>query len=186
MSTLPEAKGPVLLGLLQDSKETLAGGTSELVSALPEEIRASSFESKVRHASWYPYAALAGLLDTYSGLLAPGRPAAFEDVGARSAARDLNTLLKAWALISSPARIADMPAMIWNQRFRHAGKASTEKGESWFRFTISGFPGIHPLHCRMLTGYGDSWGKRWTSSFVNSHDRCVHRGDADCSFVSRW
>lgn len=179
-------KGPVLLGILRDAKEMLAGGARELVRALPDELRDAHFGADILHGAWYPYEALAALLDTYSNLLAPGGPQLIQEVGARLAARDLNTLLKAWSLISSPSRIADMPAMIWQQRFRNAGVASTEKGESSFRFTISGFPRIHPLHCEMLTGYGGAWGRQWAKSFANTHDRCVHRGDPDCSFLSQW
>jgi hypothetical protein len=182
----PELKGPVLRGVLRDAKEMLAGGAAQLVAALPREVRQAHFGQNVLPGGWYPYETLSILLDTYSRLLAPGRPEAIQEVGARSAGRDLNTLLKAWSLVSSPSRIADMPAMIWRQRFRNAGEAASEKGDSSFRFTIAGFPGIHPLHCEMLTGYGRAWGRQWAKRFENTHDRCVHRGGADCSFFSSW
>lgn len=187
MDTLrPELKGPVLRGVLRDAKEMLPGGAAQLVAALPQEVRQAHFGQNILPGGWYPYEALSVLLDAYSRLLAPGRPETIQEVGARSAGRDLNTLLKAWSLVSSPSRIADMPAMIWRQRFRNAGAAASEKGVSSFRFTIAGFPGIHPLHCEMLTGYGRAWGRQWAKSFENTHDRCVHRGGGDCSFFSSW
>ena len=181
-----ELKGPVLRGVLRDAKETLTGGAAALVRALPRDIREAHFGESILQGAWYPYEALGALLETHLRLLDPGRPQAMQEVGARSAGRDLNTLLKAWSLVSSPSRIADMPALIWRQRFRNAGLASSEKGESSFRFTIADFPGIHPLHCEMLTGYGRAWGRQWAKSFENSHDRCVHRGASECSFFSSW
>jgi hypothetical protein len=72
------------------------------------------------------------------------------------------------------------------QRFRNAGSGVVEKGERSFRFTITDFPQIHPLHCGMLTGNGQTTGKRSVKTFSTSHDHCVHRGDRDCSFLSEW
>lgn len=153
---------------------------------LPDDVREAQFGTRILHGSWYPYSMLAVLLRAYLELLGPGQPQLIREVGARSAQRDLNTLLKAWSVISSPSRVAEMPAVIWRQRFRNAGVAEAEKGESSFRFTIAGFPEISPLHCEMLSGYGLAWGRVWTKEFSSVHDRCVHRGNADCSFLSRW
>ena len=102
------------------------------------------------------------------------------------AQRDFTTLFKAYALISSPQRLADVPRKIWVQRFRNAGTADSEPGDRSFRFTISGFPGIHPMQCEILTGYGLTVGRQKTTSFTNVHDRCVHRGGVDCSWRSTW
>lgn len=181
-----EVKGAVLRGILKDVKEKSPGGIPNLMDALPEDIRTAHFEAPVLHGSWFPYRALGALLEAYSGLIAPNQPQIFREVGRRTAERDVNTLLKVYAAVSSPIRFADATATVWGQRFRYVGTNSVEKGDRSFRFTISGFPGIHPLHCELLTGYGQSTGLRAAKTFHAVHDRCVHRADGECSFLSRW
>ena len=181
-----EVKGAVLRGILKDVKEECSGGISGLLDLLPDEIRTTTLAVKVFHSTWYPYRAFAALLEGYAALIATDDPTIFREIGDRTAERDANTLLKVYASISSPIRLADVSARVWSQRFRNAGTGVVEKDERSFRLTISGFPDIHPLHCELLTGYGRSTGLRSTKTFSTVHDRCVHRGDADCSFLSQW
>jgi len=181
-----EVKGAVLRGILRDAKEHCPGGVPRLVDALPEDIRSSPFGAPILHSSWYPYRALGMLLETYSRLIAPHNPRVFRQVGLRTAELDVTTLLKVYAAISSPMRFADASARVWEQRFRNAGTSDVEKGDDSFRFSIRGFAEIHPLHCELLTGYGQSTGLRAAKTFTVVHDRCVHRGDSHCSFLSRW
>ncbi|HSM51068.1 MAG TPA: hypothetical protein VLA75_06680, partial [Thermoanaerobaculia bacterium] len=178
--------GSILRGVFRDAKESIPGGITRLMEGVPSGIRGAHFSSNIIHGMWYPYEAFAALLDALSRAPAHGRPEAFRQLGERMAERDLTTLLRVYAMITSPTRLAEVPRKIWEQRFRGAGVAASEVGEMSFRFTISGFPGIHPLHCELLTGYGLATGRRSTRTFDNVHDRCVHRGDRECSFLSRW
>ncbi len=180
-----ELKGAVLRGVLRDAKE-LPGGIDGLLQKVPADDRDTYFASNIIHGSWYSYRAFAALLDAYAKLPGHGGAAAFRRLGERMAQRDFTTMLKAYALISSPARLADVPRKVWVQRFRSAGTAGSEPGDRRFRFTISGFPDIHPMQCEILTGYGLAVGRQKMKSFANQHDRCVHRGDADCSWLSTW
>lgn len=181
-----ELKGSILRGVLRDAKESVRGGIPRVMEALPPEIREVDFGRNIFHGMWYPYTAFAALLDGYGRAMGAAGPSVFQQLGMRMAERDFTTLLKAFAMVSGPARLADVPRKIWVQRFRGAGTASSEPGDRSFRFTISDFPGIHPKHCELLTGYGLASGRNKTSAFTNTHDRCVHRGDRDCSYLSRW
>ena len=42
--------------------------------------------------------------------------------------------------------------------------------------------------CRAIhqDGYGLATGRQKTSNFSSVHDRCVHRGNLDCSWLSEW
>jgi len=180
-----ELKGAVLRGLMRDAK-TLPGGIPALLEKIPGEARAAYFASNIVHGMWYSYQALAVLLDAYSGVLGTGGGVEFRQLGVRMADRDFNTLLKIYAMVATPTRLADAPRQIWIQRFRNAGVATSEPGDHSFRFTIAGFPGIHPMQCEILSGYGGAVGKRKTASFKTVHDRCVHRGGQDCSWISTW
>lgn len=184
-----ELKGSGLRGVLKDAKERCDGGIPALIEALPSDIREAHFSQPILHARWYPYEAFGALLDAHVHVVGRGNPQEISDLGGRMAARDFNTLLKIYSKLSSPQRLAGVPNRVWSQRFRDAGHATSEpgaKGERRFRFTIDGFPGIHPLHCHLLTGYGLAAGLRWAETFTNTHDRCVHRGDNECSFLSEW
>ncbi len=102
------------------------------------------------------------------------------------AERDFTTLLEPSALVASPARLAAVPVRIWEQRFRNAGVARSERGDNNFRFTIEGFPEMHRMLCETLTGYGEAVGRNKVSSSTNTHDQCVHRGDKVCSWLTTW
>ncbi len=184
-TTDAELKGSVLRGLLRDAKE-LPGGIPALMQKVPEEDRKAYFQHNIIHGSWYSYRAFAALLDAYSALPGHGSPTAFRRTGERMAERDFTTLFKAYAIISSPQRLADVPRRIWVQRFRNAGAAESEPTERSFRFTVAGFSGIHPMQCEILTGYGQAVGRRKTGSFTTVHDRCVHQGGRECSWLSTW
>ena len=183
---MAELKGLILRGVFRDAKEMLPGGIDRLMQGVVPTIRETFFASKIIHGSWYPYEAFAALLEAYSK--APGFAGsdAFVSLGKRMADRDITGLLKVYAMVASPVRLAEVPQNVWAQRFRSAGSGSTEKGESSFRFTITGFPGIHRLHCQLLTGYGLATGLGKSKSFTTVHDRCVHKGDSACSFLSTW
>jgi len=183
---MAELKGTILRGMFRDAKENLPGGIDRLMQGVAPTIVEAYFATNIIHGSWYPYEAFAALLEAYSN--APGftGPNAFVDLGKRMAERDINSLLKVYAMVASPSRLADVPPKVWAQRFRNAGSGRTEKGESSFRFTITGFPGIHRLHCELLTGFGLDTGLRKSKSFATVHDRCVHKGDSVCSFLSTW
>ena len=183
---MAEVRGAVLRGILKDAKHSYAGGARGLVQSLPEDVRNDYFRSPIAAGGFYPYEVFATLIETYADLISPGQPKVMQEVGARTAQFDFNTLTKAYAALSSPIRIADMPSRLWAQRFKDAGSAASEKGETHFRFTIYEFPQIHRLHCEILTGYGRFSGEQFNKNFTNTHDRCVHRGDPDCSFLAKW
>jgi hypothetical protein len=180
-----EVKGAVLLGLLKDAK-SLPGGIPELMEMMSADVREAYFASNIVHGKWYSYGALASLLDAYSRLPGKGGAAHFRELGARMAERDFTSLLKIYAMVATLARLADVPRQVWVQRFRNAGTASSQMGDKNFRCTISEFPEIHPLLCEILTGYGGSVGHQKDGRFFTVHDRCVHRGDPDCSWLSTW
>ena len=183
---IAELKGTILRGVLRDAKENLPGGIDRLMQGVAPTIVETCFATNIIHGSWYSYEAFAALLEAYSKAPGFSGPDAFVNLGKRLAERDLTSLLKVYAMVASPVRLADVPQKVWTQRFRNAGSGSTEKGESSFRFTITGFPDIHRLHCELLTGYGLDTGLRKSKSFATVHDRCVHKGDAACSFLSSW
>ncbi|GEM_PF-6066984 len=180
-----EVKGAALLGLLSEAK-TLPGGIASLLELIPAGVRTTYFASSIVHGKWYSYEALAALLDAYSKIPGHSGEAGFRELGVRMSERDFTTLLKIYAMVATPTRLADAPRQIWLQRFRNAGVATSEPGDHSFRFGIAGFPGIHPMQCQILTGYGGAVGRRRTATFTTVHDRCVHRGDRDCSWNSTW
>lgn len=184
-ATKPQTKGSVLRGVLRDAKEQ-PGGIPAVLDRVSDDDREAFFGKNILHSLWYPYEALSVLLDAYALVLGGHKAMAFRELGARMAERDFTTLLKAYALISTPTRLAGAPARIWSQRFRNAGEACAEPGDRCFRFTIEGFPEMHPLLCEILTGYGLTVGRQKTASFTNTHDRCISRGDACCSWMSTW
>jgi hypothetical protein len=183
---MAELKGTILRGVFRDAKENLPGGIERLMQGVAPTITEAHFASNIIHGSWYPYEAFAALLEAYSEVPGFASPNAFVNLGKRMAERDISSLLKVYATVASPLRLAEVPQKVWAQRFRNAGTGRTEKGESNFRFTITGFPGIHRLHCELLTGYGLNTGLRKSKSFATVHDRCVHKGDSVCSFLSTW
>lgn len=183
--SVAELKGAVLLGMMRDAK-TLPGGIPNLLEKMPADVRATYFAASIVHSMWYSYRALAALLDAYSQVLGHAGGADFREIGVRMAERDFTTLLKIYAMVATPTRLADVPRQIWLQRFRNAGVATSEAGDHNFRFTIAGFPGIHPMQCEILSGYGGAVGQRKAASFKTVHDRCVHRGGKDCSWNSTW
>lgn len=183
---MAELKGSVLRGVFRDAKEIVPGGTERLKQALPQHIREAHFSSNIIHGSWYPYEAFSALLDAYAELPGNSRLEAFRRLGERMAERDFTTLLKVYAMVVSPRRLADVPRKVWEQRFRGAGSATCVVGERDFRFTISDFPSIHPMHCAIMVGYGEFAGRRNTKTFTSLHDQCVHSGSRVCSFLSQW
>lgn len=180
-----ELKGAVLLGLLRDAK-SLPGGVAALMETMSADVRQTYFASSIVHGKWYSYDALAALIDAYSRLPGQGGAKSFRELGTRMAERDFTSLLKIYAMVATLARLADVPRQIWVQRFRNAGVASSQLGDHSFRFTISEFPEMHPMLCEILTGYGGAVGRQKDDGFVTLHDRCVHRGDPDCSWNSTW
>jgi hypothetical protein len=183
---MAELKGSILRGVFRDAKESIPGGIARLMEGVPPEIRKAHLSSNIIHGMWYPYEAFSALLDAFARAPGHSRPEAFRQLGARMAERDMTGLLRVYAMVTSPVRLAEVPRKIWEQRFRGAGSGSNEAGERSFRFTISGFPEIHPMHCQVLIGYAVATGRRNTKSFDTVHDRCVHRDDSTCSFLSSW
>lgn len=181
----PEVKGSVLRGVLRDAKDR-PGGIVALMERIPEEKREEFFGSKIYHGFWYSYEALAVLFDAYREGMGSVDADAIRATGARMAQRDMTTLLKAYSMVVTPSRLAAIPVRIWEQRFRNAGRSDSERGDRSFRFTISDFPEMHPMLCEILTGYGQQVGLQKTKDFKNTHDRCIHRGDPDCSWLTTW
>jgi len=183
-STAVEVKGVALRGVLKDAKEH--GGVARLMDAIPAEARRRYFGETILHSVWYPYAAFASVLEAYDATSGRGSVSALRELGARTAARDQSSLLRVFALFTTPQRVADAGCTVWEQRFRGTGKMTvSDRIDRGWRLNIA-FTGIHPLHCEFLTGYGLASGKRWVESFSVQHDRCVHRGAADCSFHAHW
>ncbi len=182
-----KVKGVVLRGVLRDVKELAPGGIPRFMEALPATVRTADFSRNIVHGMWCRYEAFAALLETYLAQVGFGRASAVVDLGRRAAERDLGTLLKIYAAVSSPHRVGSHAAAVWNQRFQNAGAmAFEEKEERSYRLTLSGFRAIHPLNCEFLTGYGAGAGRTWVASYTVVHDRCVHRGQANCSWLSTW
>lgn len=180
-----EVKGAVLRGVLRDAKDT-PGGIPALLEKMPEATRQRFFKTNILHGLWYSYEALAALLDAYERIPSNASASAARALGARMAERDFTTLLKVYALVASPLRLAGVPVKIWEQRFRNAGTSKSEPSDGRFRFTVLGFPWMHPMLCEILTGYGQAVGRRRTATFKTVHDRCVHRGHTECSWLSTW
>lgn len=180
-------KGVVLRGVLRDVKETAPGGIPKFLQHLPADIREKDFAHNIVHGMWCRYDAFAALLETYVKQVGFGRTSAVVDLGKRAAERDLGTLLKIYAAVSSPHRVGRHATAVWNQRFQNAGTMSVAaKEDASFRLVLEGFRGIHPLNCEFLTGYGLGAGRTWVASFQVVHDQCVHRGGGVCSWASRW
>lgn len=187
MAEAAKVKGVVLRGVLRDVKEVAPGGIPRFMEALPPAIRSADFSHNIVHGMWCRYEAFAALLETYLAQVGFGRASAVVDLGRRAAERDLGTLLKIYAAVSSPHRVGGHAASVWNQRFQGCGTMTVpDKGERSFRLTLTGFRAIHPLNCEFLTGYGAGAGRTWVASFKVVHDRCVHRGQVDCSWLSTW
>jgi hypothetical protein len=184
---MAEVKGVVLRGVLRDVKENHPGGIPPFLDRLSEDVRQAHFGSAVLHGRWYPYEVFGTLLEVFSERVGRGNRQSTVDLGSRSAERDLGTILKAYAFMTSPHKVGDHSRTVWSQRFRDAGEITVvDKTDNGFRLELTSFPTVHPLHCHFLIGYGIGAGHRWKSSFEVTHDRCVHRGDPLCAFSARW
>ncbi len=127
------------------------------------------------------------LRDTKENLPGGGRAEVIEDLGSRTAQRDLNSILKIYAALSSTYRVGQHSTMVWSQRFKNAGVMTmADKKDRSFRLNLENFSDIHRHHCSFLAGYGRQMGLTWEKTFKVIHDQCVHRGAGSCSWLGTW
>lgn len=183
--TKAQAKGTAIRGLLRDIKETHPPGISDILSRLPDDLRAH-FEKPILHAVWYPYEVFTGLLDIMFERIGRGKPDYLIELGRRSVERDLNTFYKMVLSIASPKILGERSRTFWSAKFRPGEFQVTDVTRDGYLLILRDFPMIHPSHCLVLQGYIQALGEHWRKDLVTTHETCVHHRGEYCSWRCRW
>jgi hypothetical protein len=182
---MAKIKGFGLRGLLKFAKEKgVAPG--DIVRKLPEAIR-PIFAEPIMHGDFYPYEAFGALLEVVDAELGKGDGAFVREFGQFAARQDVGGIFRIVSFITSPETAVKRAGVFWS-RYCDTGKLVTEEARAGaFRVAMENFPGIHPLHCRLLEGWIVGLGEVWGVKEIRSEQiECVHRGGTRCVFAGGW
>jgi hypothetical protein len=183
------ASGRAFLGLIRHVRDQK--GTDPLRAVLAESPDATRvvFARPIRLMEWHPYDSFIGFLRAADRVLGRGDLAFCRDLGAVAGRRDLGTILRVFAALSSAERLIRSCGKVWGDYYRNAGRM---EAVSWTpedtRVRIYDFPQMDAAHCRLMEGWMISTME--TIGFRvsrDAHERtCTTRGGAHHEFVCTW
>ncbi len=185
-----QIKGFAIRGLLKFVKESgYEGGIARLLTKI-SPAAAGHFEERILSSVWYPYEAYSALLTTAMNELAAenqDRRALAERLGAFAGRQDAGAVFRVVAAITSLERVVTKSPMFWRRYCNRGDLEVVEVEAGRLVVRLVDFPGIHPAHCRLITGWilglGEANGAR-EASVEKTH--CVHDGDSRCEYQGRW
>ena len=184
---MAQIKGTAIRGLLKRVKETgYAGGIPAILAELPPA-SLKTFDHRILASGWYPYDSYGDLLTVVHRRLHGERDDALVELGRWLAKQDAGTTLKIFALFASVETMLQRGPFFW-PRHCDTGVFETvdvQKGSGVG--VLRDFPGVHPLHCRLLAGWVEGMAVVAGAHTVRSEKvKCVHRGDAWCEYRGSW
>ncbi len=183
---MAKVKGAAIRGVLKYVKSSgLTGGIGSVVAALPVEAR-TAFEAPILVSHWYPYQAFAALLEELDRRFEHEKDL-FHQYGRWSARQDAGTIFRLVSVFASVERLLPMSTLFWSRHCDSGRFETTQVQKGGGVGLLRGFPEIHPLHCRLLTGWIEGMVTVVGAGEVHvQHTRCVHRGDELCEFTGTW
>jgi hypothetical protein len=143
----------------------------------------------VRASLWYPYPAFTGLLRAAERVLGDNNRGLSRELGAMGGKRDIGTAFRVFAALASPERLIRGCHRIWPAYYRDAGvmEARDWRPERTV-VRISGFPGMHPSHCRLMEGWmiATMTAIGYQVAGDAQESSCTNRGDEFHEFECSW
>jgi hypothetical protein len=188
---LPEVSGAAFLGLIRHVKDANGGGAP----ALDAIVRAAGpgtqavFAQPIRLMSWFPYSAYTSFLVGIDRTLGRGDLSYCRTLGEFAGSRDLGTVFRIYKALSSAERLIRSCTKVWATYHRNAG---TMEAISWRPeetvLRITGFPGMHRGHCRLMEGWMISTMENIGCRVLPGAREiaCASKGAAYHEFACRW
>jgi hypothetical protein len=150
----PLASGRAFLGIIRHIKDSWSGtALSDVVSTAGPATR-EVFRHPIRGSHWYPYPAFVQFLIATDKAFGKGDLRLCTQLGAAAGKRDLGSIFRVYVALSSAEHLIRSCAKVWPTYYRNMG---TMEAVSWTAdrtiLRISGFPGMHPAHCRLMEGW---------------------------------
>ena len=183
-----QASGRAFLGLIRHVREKGPEALARVLEAAPEPTRVV-FARPIRVMDWHPYEAFIGFLRAADRVHGKGDLAVCRELGAAAGKRDLGTILRVFAALSSAERLIRSCGKVWGDYYRNAGRM---EAVSWdpddTRVCIYDFPQMDPGHCRLMEGWMIATME--TIGFDVSRDArergCTSRGAPHHEFACKW
>lgn len=186
----PMVMGASLLGFFKFLKDQPdGGGKLERVLAVLPAASAAECRKKVIAIAEYPYPVFADFLRACDKALGAGDLTYCRRLGAYAGARDVQVLIKMAKNQPTPADVIALSGMFWKNYHLHSGEFRFEDvTPDHTVFRITGFPQMHPAHCRLLEGYFTQALQELKRQVVEPfHEtRCMSQGAPDHEFVGKW
>ena len=187
---MTQIRGFAIRGLLHYAK-TNGLSPTHLVTELPEAAR-PVFAKQIFHSELYPYEGFVELVHLLARRL--GASAGIDagtfahELGRASAREDLKGIFQVAALLSSPEKAVHRAPSYWTRYCDTGTMVEEEIRPGYFRIALEGFPGIDPLHCKLIEGWNEAgiastWG---TKNVRVTQTECVHRAGKRCVFEGTW
>ncbi len=178
------------LGLLKQLRARFGG--EALAPVLPTwgPALAQVVASRVGKTDWYPYPALVELLDGAERELGSGDGSLVASLGEGAARSDLSggafSILR---MLGSPRHLIGSCERVWPRYYQNAGRmiaVAREPDNTVLR--IVDFPGMAPMHCRMMEGWMRSAMTQLGATVLpgGRETTCTSTGGPWHEFACRW
>ena len=184
----PEVSGRAFLGHIKHLKTE--GGDQRLKDVLGKagaKVNAI-FSERIRIMGWYPYEAYRDFLIAIDKTLGKGDLSFCRELGTTAGQRDMGTIYKIYCMMASAATLIGSCNKFWLSYYRSAGSMEAiQSAPEKTVLRISGFPTMHPAHCRLMEG--------WISATMASvgfevltieETQCTSRGGSFHDFTFSW
>ena len=187
---MTQIRGFAIRGLLHYAKSKGLSPT-HLVTELPATA-SPVFARQIFHSELYPYEGFVELVHLLERRL--GAPLGIDagtfahELGRAAAREDIKGIFQVAALLSSPEKAVHRAPTYWARYCDTGTMVEQEIRPGYFRMALEGFPGIDPLHCRLIEGWNEGgidsvWG---TKNVQVKQVECVHRSGTRCVFEGKW
>ncbi len=149
-----EVRGSAFLGPLQHVRERIGGdGLQDVVAQAGPGVH-EVFAHPIRKLTYYPYGSYIDFLCGIDRRLGKSNFTYGRVLGEEAGRRDLGTIFRVFAALSSPERLIRSSTRVWSDYYRNAGRMAAEAWEPERTvLRIYDFPAMHPVHCRLMEGW---------------------------------
>jgi hypothetical protein len=184
----PAASGRAFLGLVRHIKDKHGAAVLSDIVAGAGPVAAPIFSSKITVVGWYPYPAFTAFLVSADKRLGKGDGQYCRTLGAVAGERDLGSIFRIYVALASAERLIRGCSRVWPSYYRDCGAMEALKWrpeETVLR--ISGFPKMHPHHCRLMEGWMISTMAQLGLKVADDGEiECPSRGGTDHVFSCTW
>jgi hypothetical protein len=178
-------KGTIIRAHVDWVRETASReDTIEFFEHLPADVRRAATHTLA--SAWYPFEMLIAIDRAIAGFFGGGRPSFLEELGRRSAQRNLSTVTT--LLEGTDPHLFFYRTALLHRQFQDFGTAAYQTASPSSGVMVhAGYTSYSPLYCASAMGfYAEALRMHGRSDARVSEETCQCFGDAACRFQLSW